>query len=200
MSILSLNQVSLRWAEHCILDGVNFQIEAKDKIALVGRNGAGKSTLLKLLQGDVIPDKGQIHQQSGLRVAGLTQDVPVSKHETVYHFLVKGLGAVGETLAQFHEFANHGCLEKMAECQQKIDSFQAWDWLPRIEAMASRLDLPCDELMSHLSGGMRRRVLLGAALLAEPDLLLLDEPTNHLDITAIEWLESWLKAYPGSLL
>ncbi len=200
MSILSLNNVSLHLAENCILDGVSFQIEAKDRIAIVGRNGAGKSTLLKLLQGQVIPDKGQIHQQNGLRVAGLTQDVPVSQDETVYHFLVKSLGPAGVVLAQYREFANAADLDNMAHCQQQIDSLHAWDLLPKIETMASRLDLPSDALMNSLSGGMRRRVLLGAALLAEPDLLLLDEPTNHLDITAIEWLESWLRTYPGSLL
>ena len=200
MSILSLNNVSLYLAENCILDGVNFQIEPKDRIAIVGRNGAGKSTLLKLLQGEIVQDKGQIHKQSGLRVAGLTQDVPVSQDETVYHFLVKGLGEAGEVLDQFRTHSNTGNLEKMAKCQERIDALHAWDLLPRIETMASRLDLPIDALMNSLSGGLRRRVLLGAALLSEPDLLLLDEPTNHLDIQSIEWLETWLKSYPGSLL
>ena len=200
MSILTLNNVSLHLAENCILNGVNFQIEPKDRIAIVGRNGAGKSTLLKLLQGEIAQDKGQIHKQSGLRVAGLTQDVPVSQDETVYHFLVKGLGEAGVVLDQFRTHSNTGNLEKMAKCQERIDTLHAWDLLPRIETMASRLDLPIDALMNSLSGGLRRRVLLGAALLSEPDLLLLDEPTNHLDIQAIEWLETWLKSYPGSLL
>lgn len=200
MSIVSLTNVRLNLANNCLLDGVNFQIEANDRIAIVGRNGAGKSTLLKLLQGELVQDSGQIHQQNGLRVAGLMQDVPVSHDETVYHFLVQGLGDVGEVLAQYRHFAEIGSMEKMAKCQERIDELHAWDLLPRIETMATRLELPCDALMNSLSGGMRRRVLLGAALVSEPDLLLLDEPTNHLDIKAIEWLETWLKNYSGSVM
>ena len=167
---------------------------------MVGRNGAGKSTLLKLLQGEIVQDSGQIHQINGLRVAGLTQDVPISSNETVYHFLVKGLGKVGEILSQYHQAVANGDLDKLAHYQHQIDDLQAWDIMPRIDTMASHLGLDPDASMSHLSGGMKRRALLAAALIAEPDLLLLDEPTNHLDISAIEWLETYLKNYSGSVV
>ncbi len=200
MSILSLNGVSLTLANNCILDNVDWQIQPQDRIALVGRNGAGKSTLLKLLQGEIVHDRGQIHQLNGLRVASLTQDVPVSQDETVYHFLVKGLGEIGEVLAHFRTESEGGCLDKLARYQQKMDDLHAWDLLPRVETMASRLGLDPDVSMNKLSGGMKRRALLAAALIAAPDLLLLDEPTNHLDINAIEWLESYLKNYSGSIL
>jgi len=200
VSILSFNGVSLTLANNCILDNVDWQIQPQDRIALVGRNGAGKSTLLKLLQGEIVHDRGHIHQQNGLRIASLTQEVPVSQDETVYHFLVKGLGDVGEVLAHFYAESNGGCLDKLARYQQKMDDLQAWDLLPRIETMATRLGLDPNVSMSKLSGGMKRRALLAAALIAAPDLLLLDEPTNHLDITAIEWLESYLKNYSGSIL
>jgi len=200
MSILSLNDVSLNLAGNQILDHVDWQIQPQTRTALVGRNGAGKSTLLKFLQGEIVHDSGQIHLQNGLRVAGLTQDVPVSHDETVYHFLVKGLGEVGETLAQLEVATINDDHDQMAACQQQIDHLHAWDLLPRIATMASRLGLDKDAQMSALSGGMKRRALLAAALIAEPDLLLLDEPTNHLDISAIEWLESYLKTYSGSLL
>lgn len=200
MSILSLHNVSLNVAGNQILDHVDWQIQPQDRIALVGRNGAGKSTLLKLLQGDLVSDSGQIHQRSGLRVAGLTQEVPISEHESVYHFLVKSLGAVGEVLAQLHVAMLADDLDKIVHCQQQIDHLHAWDLLPKIEIMASRLGLDQNAAMNTLSGGMKRRALLAAALIATPDLLLLDEPTNHLDISAIEWLESYLKTYTGSLL
>ena len=200
MSILSLHGVSLNLAGNCILDKVDWQIQPQDRIALVGRNGAGKSTLLKLLQGDIVQDSGHIHQLNGLRVAGLAQEVPITNDETVYHFLVKGLGNVGEILAQYRVESNGGCLDKLARLQQQVDDLHAWDLLPRIETMASRLGLQPDEIMSKLSGGMKRRALLAATLIAAPDLLLLDEPTNHLDVIAIEWLESYLKTYTGSLL
>ncbi len=200
MSILSLHNISLKLANVCILDRVDWQIQPQERIALVGRNGAGKSTLLNLLQGDIVPDSGQLQQLNGLKVASLSQDVPISQNETVYHFLVKGLGEVGEVLAQFRVEANGGDLDKLARCQQQMDNLHAWDLLPRIETMATRLGLEPDASMSQLSGGMKRRALLAAALIVAPDLLLLDEPTNHLDINAIEWLESYLKTYSGSLL
>lgn len=200
MSIISLHGVSLNIAGNQLLDNADWQIQPYDRIALVGRNGAGKSTLLKLLQGELTPDSGQINQLSGLRVAGLTQEVPITGEESVYHFLVKSLGEVGEVLSRFNELSQLGDMEKLAACQQQMDNLHAWDKLPQIETMASRLGITTHERMNNLSGGMKRRVLLGAALIAAPDLLLLDEPTNHLDIEAIEWLESYLKNFKGAVL
>ncbi|MCW8418020.1 ATP-binding cassette domain-containing protein [Fluoribacter dumoffii] len=200
MSIISLHGVSLNIAGNQLLDEADWQIQPNDRIALVGRNGAGKSTLLKLLQGELTPDSGQMNQLSGLRVAGLTQEVPITGEESVYHFLVKGLGETGEVLSRFNELSQSGDMDKLALCQQQMDNLHAWDKLPQVETMASRLGITTGERMKNLSGGMKRRVLLGAALIATPDLLLLDEPTNHLDIEAIEWLESYLKNFKGAVL
>ncbi len=200
MSILSLNGVSLVVSGNAILDKVDWQIQPQDRIALVGRNGAGKSTLLKLLQGEIVQDSGHIHRINGLQVAGLMQEVPVNEDGTVYHFLVRGLGEKGDVLARFYSLSQGNDMDALAHCQQQMDNLHIWDLLPRIETMATRLGIDPSAAMNQLSGGMKRRVLLAAALIAEPDLLLLDEPTNHLDINAIEWLESWLKNYSGSLL
>ncbi|HAU1150746.1 TPA: ATP-binding cassette domain-containing protein [Legionella pneumophila] len=200
MSIVSLNSASLILAGNCILDCADLQIQPQDRIALVGRNGAGKSTLLKILQGEFTLDSGQIHRSSGLRISGLVQEVPGTEEESVFHFLVKSLGETGEVLSQFHEFTRQGDMDKLAKCQQRMDNLNAWHLLPKIETMASRLGIDIHEQMPNLSGGMKRRVLLGAALLAEPDLLLLDEPTNHLDVEAIEWLENYLKSFSGSVM
>ncbi|MFO2953829.1 ATP-binding cassette domain-containing protein [Legionella pneumophila serogroup 1] len=200
MSIVSLNGASLILAGNCILDRADLQIQPQDRIALVGRNGAGKSTLLKILQGELVLDSGQIQRSSGLRISGLVQEVPGAEGESVYHFLVKSLGETGEVLSQFHEFTKQGDMDKLAKCQQRMDNLNAWHLLPEIETMASRLGIDIHEQMSNLSGGMKRRVLLGAALLARPDLLLLDEPTNHLDVEAIEWLENYLKSFSGAVM
>ncbi|RUR19278.1 ATP-binding cassette domain-containing protein [Legionella sp. km535] len=200
MSIISLHGATLIVAGNRILDQADLQIQPQDRIALVGRNGAGKSTLLKLLQGDLVLDSGQMQQLSGVRIAGLIQEVPVTGNESVYHFLVKSLGEVGEVLTRFHELSQQNDMDKLAAIQQQMDNLNAWDLLPKIETMATRLGIAINEQMVSLSGGMKRRVLLGAALLATPDVLLLDEPTNHLDIEAIEWLESYLKTFNGSVV
>lgn len=200
MSILSLNKVSLTVAGNLLLDEVDWHIQAKSRIALLGRNGAGKSSLLKLLQDDLHPDKGQLHSISGLRIAGLPQEVPLNTEGSVYHFLVKGLNEIGEVLAEFHRLSQTSDMKALSLCQQKMDEYHAWDRLQEVEIMASKLDIDPNANMNALSGGMKRRALLAAALIASPDLLLLDEPTNHLDIKAIEWLESYLKNWHGTLL
>jgi len=200
VSIFSLQGVTLNLADNCILDKVDWQIKAQDRVALVGRNGAGKSTLLKLLQGEIVHDAGQIQQLNGLRITNLAQEVPSSNNELVYHFLVKDLGEVGNALTEFYVATLNGDLDNLSKAQQKIDNLHAWDVMPRIDTMATRLGLDPSLLMENLSGGMKRRALLAAALIGAPDLLLLDEPTNHLDITAIEWLEVYLKTYTGSLI
>lgn len=200
MSILSLNGVSLIVANNHLLDQADLQIQLSDRIALVGRNGAGKSSLLKLLQGDLVSDGGQINKLSGLRIAGLTQEVPITGDESVYHVLATSLGEVGEVLTNYHHYAQIGDMDKLARYQERMDSLHAWDLLPKIETMATKLGINVEEKMLSLSGGMKRRVLLAAALLASPDLLLLDEPTNHLDIEAIEWLESYLRNFSGSVV
>lgn len=200
MSILSFNNVNLIVAGNHLLDGADLQIQPNDRIALVGRNGAGKSTLLKLLQGQLVTDSGHINKLSGLRIAGLNQEVPNTGDESVYHALAKSLGEAGEVLTLFHLYSRQDDMNKLARCQEKVDALHAWDLIPKIETMATRLGIDINEQMLNLSGGMKRRVLLGAALLAAPDLLLLDEPTNHLDIDAIEWLESYLKGFNGSVV
>ncbi len=200
MSILSLNKVSLTVAGNLLLDEVDWHIQAKTRIALLGRNGAGKSSLLKLLQDELHPDKGQLHAINGLRIASLPQEVPLNTEGSVYHFLVQGLNVIGKVLADFHRLSQSDDMEALGLCQEKMDELHAWDHLQLVDTMASRLDIDPNANMNDLSGGMKRRALLAAALIAAPDLLLLDEPTNHLDIKAIEWLESYLKNWHGTLL
>lgn len=201
MSILSLYDITMDVGGNRLLDSVTWHIQPGDRIVLVGRNGAGKSSLLRLLQGELSPDRGEIKKQQNLRIAGLVQEVPSNAiNETVYHFLVQGLGEIGAVLAQWKDLQEIDDPDAHIACQQKIDQYQAWPLLHQIETMASRLDVPSTEYMKNLSGGMKRRVLLAAALIAEPDLLLLDEPTNHLDLEAIEWLESLVKSWKGSVV
>lgn len=200
MSIVSFQEVHLVLANRCILDHVNWQIQPQERIALVGRNGAGKSTLLKLLQGSIVQDSGFMHQQQGLRVAGLAQDVPLDETLSVYHVLVQSLGAVGDVLVEYRALSKTEDWDALTACQHRLDDAHAWDIIPKVETIAMRLGVDVDAVMNRLSGGMKRRVLLAAALIVEPDLLLLDEPTNHLDVETIEWLESYLKNYPGSIV
>lgn len=200
MSLVSLHQVSLTVAGNQLLNAVDWQIQPQERIALVGRNGAGKSSLLRLLFGELSPDAGKIQRLNQLKIGGLRQNIPTGETQAVYHFLVKDLGEKGRVLSDFYEAGKSGYASALAQCQEKMDQLQAWDIMPKVELMASRLGIDLDRPLAELSGGMIRRVLLAAALIYAPDLLLLDEPTNHLDIDSIQWLEAYLKQYPGSII
>ncbi|MBW6509186.1 MAG: ATP-binding cassette domain-containing protein [Desulfuromonadales bacterium] len=165
MNILSLHQVSLAFGGPKLLDSVNLQIEAGDRICLLGRNGAGKSSLMRLLNGDIPADAGEIQRRQGVHTAYVPQDFPSRWPGTVRDYLLQSGQAQG-----------------IDELTLQV----------RIDQLAGRLELMLDEPPTDLSGGQQRRTLLAAALILEPDLILLDEPTNHLDVEAIIKLEEML--------
>ena len=151
------------------------QIDARERVSVIGRNGTGKSTLLKIVSGEIPPDEGTVWRQPSLRIARLEQDVPLSAHRSVFDVVAEG-------------HTHH------------LEEDEAWLREHHVELILSRLELPADAIVDTLSGGWRRRVLLARALVGQPDLLLLDEPTNHLDIEAIQWLESFLAEYEGAVM
>jgi ABC transport system ATP-binding/permease protein len=172
--LISLNDVSLTFAGPPLLNAVNLQIDDGERLGLLGRNGAGKSTLLKILEGKITPDSGDVNRQPGLRVASLQQDVPVD--------------LVGPVRAYLHEVCG------------VPRSDVAWEIETRIDSTAHNLMIDLDARIEELSAGSKRRVLLAAALVRDPDLLILDEPTNHLDIDAISHLEEVLQRRRGTLI
>jgi ATP-binding cassette subfamily F protein uup len=174
VAILSLNDVSLAFAGPPLLDHVSLQIEPGERVGLLGRNGAGKSTLLRLLAGTLPPDSGEVVRQPALTVSGLQQDVPLD--------LAGGV----------RDWLHHACGASRSEA--------AWEIETRIEHAAHQLGVDLDAQLETLSAGSKRRVLLAAALVRQPELLLLDEPTNHLDIAAIQQLEQTLLDRRGTLV
>ncbi|WP_018954070.1 ATP-binding cassette domain-containing protein [Thioalkalivibrio sulfidiphilus] len=208
MPLLTLRDVTLSYGAAPLLDHVNLSIEPGERLCLVGRNGAGKSTLMKVVLGQVLPDGGEVVRNGELRVAMLEQAVPAATSGSVFDVVADGLGEMGEQVRRYHR-AVHALTERpddpaaMAElerAQQKLEAGDGWSLEQRVETVVSRLGLPANADFKALSGGLKRRVLLGRALVTDPDLLLLDEPTNHLDIESIAWLEEFLLGFGGSLL
>ena len=170
MALLSLRDVSLAFGLRPVLDGATLHVEEGERICLLGRNGAGKTSLLRLLAGEIDADVGVIDKRPGLRVAWLPQEVPA-----------EGEGTIRQVVAS-------GVKEGGAQGERIVDE------------VLSRLEMDGEAAFATLSAGNKRRAFLGRALASEPDLLLLDEPTNHLDIAAIQWLESFLSRWEGSVL
>jgi ATP-binding cassette subfamily F protein uup len=204
MSLVNLVNLDYSVGGPLLLEHVDLAIERNERICIVGRNGAGKSTLLKLIAGEIRPDDGEARLQGGVRVARLAQEVPHDMVGSVFDVVAGALGHIGEWLAEFHRLTHHldvpGNADKMGAVQARIDAEHGWNLDQRVTQVLMRLQLEEDAEFSALSGGMKRRVLLGRALVLDPDVLLLDEPTNHLDIEAIAWLEQMLLDFPGSVV
>jgi ATP-binding cassette subfamily F protein uup len=206
MPLLRLDNVSLAYGHVPLLAHVDFQVEPGERVCLLGRNGAGKTTLLRVITGVALPDEGDIWRQDTLRIAHLEQEVPPDTEETIYEVVAAGLGEPGALLTEYHQLTREvgagerTSLRRMAKLQARIDALGGWNIGQKVETVLTRLGLPADQRLASCSGGIRRQAMLARALVSEPDLLLLDEPTNHLDITAITWLEDFLRDYRGALI
>jgi len=166
MPLLQLRQITLKYSAAPLLDQVDFQVDAGERICLLGRNGAGKTSLMRIITGEETPNDGELILPSETKVTRLIQEIPDGITGTVMEVLHSGLRP------DRHE--------------------EEWQTDVRLEDLAAEMQLPTAQEFSALSGGLKRRVLLGRALAGQPDILLLDEPTNHLDLDSILWLERFL--------
>ena len=207
MPLLTLTDIGLAFGHVPLLSAASLRIDPGERIAVIGRNGAGKSSLLRVIAGEIPPDAGTIWREPALRVSRLAQDVPTAGDRTVFDEIAAGLGELGALVSRYHDAAvrvasdaRASDLDRLGALQHELEERGGWQLEEKVELIVSRLSLPADKRLSDLSGGWRRRVLLGKALVSEPHLLLLDEPTNHLDIDAIRWLEEHLRNAPSALL
>ena len=206
MPLIRLDNISLAYGDQPLLAHVDFQVDAGERVCLVGRNGTGKTTLFRVITGAAAPDDGEIWRMETLRVAHLEQEVPPDTEQTIFEVVAGGLGELGPLLAEFHNLTHHHglaqreSLRALAHLQARIETLDGWNINQKVETMLTRLNLPEDKRLTDCSGGTRRQVMLARALVSEPDLLLLDEPTNHLDINAIAWLEKYLLNYSSAVM
>jgi ATP-binding cassette subfamily F protein uup len=207
MALLFLRDMSLSFGAAPLFNKASLQIEANERVCLVGRNGEGKSTLLKVIEGAIQADSGSRIVQDGVTIAKLQQEVPHDMVGSVFHVISEGLGNAGKLIEEFHNISiqmeqsfSDELMARFTQVQQEIEEQNGWELQQKVDTIISKLELQADAEFSNLSGGMKRRVLLAKALVQEPDILLLDEPTNHLDIPSIQWLEGFLKNVRCSLV
>ena len=204
MALVTLEQVSLEFGDQIILREAELNIEAGERVCLIGRNGAGKTSLLRLITGELQPDHGDVQRHGGVVISQLNQTLPEEMERSVRDMVASGLDEIRSLVVEYERLSRESqdsqTLRQLEALQRQVDTHGGWNLDQRIDAMVSQLELPADQSMSDLSGGWRRRVSLACALVSEPDLLLLDEPTNHLDLATIDWLEHRVRSYPGSVL
>ena len=197
MALISLNQAHLAFGHVALLDYCDFALETQERIGLIGRNGTGKSSMLKILAGIDKPDDGEVQRQLSVRVAFVSQEPILDPAHTIFESASDGIAELKAARDKYLSGDEDADLDRL---QTIIEAQDGWNWEQRVDETLQRLRLNPDALVSSLSGGMRKRVALGQALVSRPDVLLLDEPTNHLDMDAIVWLEELLIGFKGSVV
>ena len=206
MPLITFDEVSLEFGDQLILDNVSLSLESGERVCLIGRNGAGKSTLINIISNKIEPDSGEIVKLSHLRVSQLEQALPDTTEILVKDYVAQGLEHLQVLLKEYETLSDEGGhkdadkLRQLEDLQHQIESEGGWHIDQRVDTIISELDLPADLKLNQLSGGWRRRVALGKALVSNPQLLLLDEPTNHLDLSTIQWLENRIVNFNGAVL
>lgn len=211
--MLSVHDLAKHYGAEEIFSGISFQVNARERVALVGVNGAGKSTLLRILAGTEQPNAGTVTLQTGVRVTYQAQEATFDPTHTVRE---AALDAFRETLEIGQELTRieqemgqvegpelDALFERYTELSTQFEAAGGYEIEHRTEQVLAGLgfsesdhDIP----VTHLSGGQRTRLALARALLSDPDLLLLDEPTNHLDLNAVEWLENFLRTWNRAVI
>jgi len=211
MSIVLALRLGKYYGAQDLFAKVSFSIAHGDKIGLAGPNGAGKTTLLRIILGIEEPSEGSVHRARGLRMGYLPQEPRLAGQRTLYDEMLSVFDALRHQeqalLALADQMAVAGdqdqLMQRYAQAEQRFELAGGYTYENRIKRVLSGLGFSPDMHacpIGLLRGGQITRALLARHLLEEPDLLILDEPSNHLDLEALEWLESYLRDWPHSLL
>ena len=213
MIILECHNLSKEFNDVPVFKDVSFRLEAREKAAIVGANGAGKTTLLRVMLGELEPDGGQVVISRDLRIGYLAQNQNIDSRNTIREELmsvkqelidmekrIRGLESEMNRLAGDELLAAVEEHDRLSVIFERERGFGISGEVTGVAHGLGFSDAELDSGISTLSGGQKTRVALGKLLLSKNDLIILDEPTNHLDMNAVEWLEGYIKSYPGAVL
>ncbi|WP_297281540.1 ribosomal protection-like ABC-F family protein [uncultured Anaerococcus sp.] len=215
MNILTASNLSKSYPNKEIFKGLSFKIEKGDKVGLIGINGAGKSTLFKILMGESSKDSGDIYLPNNVKIGYLKQQLSIDYNISIYDYCMKVFDDIIDIEKKLRliekDLANPninpevmtGLLEEHTRLFEKFEEKNGYAIRSELEGTLKAMGFSEDDFdkdINNLSGGQKARVELAYLLLEKPDLILLDEPTNHLDISAIRFLENFIKNYQGSVI
>lgn len=209
MNILTVESLTKTYGDKVLFDNIDFQINEKERIGLVGVNGTGKSTLLKLLAGIEPMESGRLIHANRFSVQYLPQNPEFDPESTVLEQVFHGDAPLMQTLREYEwalaelelNPADEKRQAKLFAAQQRMDALNAWEAGTTAKTVLTRLGIrQFGQKVGELSGGQRKRVAMARALIQPADLLILDEPTNHIDHETVEWLEDFLGKWRGALL
>ncbi len=210
--VFEMSRVSKRYGDKQVLKDISLSFYYGAKIGIVGENGSGKTTLLKIMAGLDKDIHGEARLSPKMTLGYVAQEPQLDLDKTVRDHLKKAIKPILDMVDRFNQITEKlgdpgpnddmdKLLAEMGALQDKIDACEGWETDRLMDVVSDALVLPPDDaLVGRLSGGERRRVALSMALLEKPDLLLLDEPTNHLDAETVQWLETALREYPGTVI
>jgi ATP-binding cassette subfamily F protein 3 len=210
MAEISLYKIEKFYGSNKILDDITFEINKKDRIGLLGRNGAGKTTVFKIINDEEPYDGGELFKKKSLKIGYLKQIPDVSDDINVLQIIKSGFSDIykisnrlKETEMKMETDHSDEIIESYHKTQTEYELAGGYELDEKISRIMTGLSIR-EEIrnrsFNNLSGGEKTRVSLARLLLSNPDILLLDEPTNHLDLPAVEWLESYLSKYSGSVI
>lgn len=207
--MLTIENLQKSYGDKILFQSIDCTIKKHDRIGLIGINGTGKSSFLRIVAGIDTPDEGEIKHAKDYRIEYLAQEPELDPDLTVLDQIYYGNSVIMQEMRKYEyalqhlqmDASNEKAQQKLFDAQQKMDELDAWEANTVAKTILTKLGITeFNRRVSELSGGQKKRVALAKALIQPADLLILDEPTNHLDNEIIEWLETFLKTYPGALL
>lgn len=202
VNILSIENLEKTVKDEPLFSGVTLGLDKGEKVGIVGKNGSGKSTFLRVIKGLIPADEGIVSYRTGTRVSFLEQNVEYREDATILDYFFEEKDERIDTLKHYQRALERGDNKESDKLLEIIEQDNLWDLERSFFSFITELgeSFTGDEKMKSLSGGEQKKIALARALYMKSDLLLLDEPTNHLDIPSIEYLETWIKNTPSSVI